>query len=109
MKRAHGIDEVRRKSRRIEPPRDWRRLAPKRLLLARDHAERGQPRERASEFSLRRFGMTPRIQARWRLRQTREKDRLAERQVPRRFSKISARRRFRAEPPVAVAAAVQIF
>src|ERR1700680_4481493 len=100
---------MRREILRIESARDRRRIAQEVSLFACNHAQLRQTRERTFVFSIRLIGMCPRIEARRRLWQSSEKNRFGQRQVARRFTEVRARRRFRSEPAIAVARAVQIF
>ena len=103
------IDKMRREPRRIETMSDWRRFLQKRLLVARDHAQLHQTRERALVLCGGKFRMSPRIETSRRLRQTGEINRFGQSQIACRFSKVRTRGGFGTEPPIAVAAAVQIF
>src|SRR5205823_10145016 len=88
--------------------RDRRRFLQKQLLIARDHAQLHQTRERALVLRCGTFRMSPRIETSRRLRQTGEINRFGQSEIARRFSKVRARGAFGAETPIAIAAAVQI-
>ena len=101
------IDKVRCAPRRIDM-QDARRPCEEQLLIARDHTELNESHERASVFARRVIRMSPRIQSRRRLWQTSQKNRLAQCEIARRFAEVCPRRRFRANPAIAITAAIQI-
>src|SRR5947207_7995123 len=101
------IDKVRCAPRRIDM-QDARRPCEEQLLIARDHTGLNESHERASVFARRVIRMSPRIQSRRRLWQTSQKNRLAQCEVARRFVEVCARGRLRADPAIAVTAAIQI-
>src|SRR5713101_1406820 len=79
--RNYGIDKMLRQMRWIKPARNGRRFRQKSLLFASDHAQLRQTRERALVFSSRKFGMSPRVESSWGLRQTRDENRFGHREV----------------------------
>src|SRR5271166_509337 len=95
-------------ARWIKPLRFRWRLACKRSLPLRYHAQFGEPLQRAGIFPDCQIRVTPRVQSGRSLRQTRQEDRLGERQISRRLAVVSARGCFGSEPAVAIAAAVKI-
>src|SRR5207247_9522267 len=107
--RGYGIDKMGREPRRIEPMSNRRRFLQKQLVIARDHAQLHQTRERALVLRCGKFRMSPRIETSRRLRQTGELNRFSQSEIACRFSEICAGGGFGAETPIAVAAAVQLF
>src|ERR1043166_7934848 len=97
---------MRREMRWIKTTRDRRRSLQKHLLIARDHAQLRQTRDRTLVFLDRLVGMRPWIEPRRRLRQTSEINRFRQIEIARGFSKIAARGGFGAETAIAVTAAI---
>src|SRR5437667_5348106 len=88
---------------------DFRRLCKQRLLVARDNSQIGKPPERSRVFTICFLWMAPRIEARWRLRQTSQENCFAQSEIASRLPEIRASSSLRPESPIPVAAAIQVF
>ena len=80
-----------------------------RLLVARDNSQISKSPERSRVFTICFLWMAPRIEARWRLRQTGQENCFAQSEIASRFAEICASCGLRAESPIPVAAAIQVF
>src|SRR3954471_1192846 len=99
---------MRRKTRRIAAD-DFRRVDKERFLVARDDFQIGKPRERSRVLTICLFRMVPRIEARWRLRQTGQKNCFAQSEIVSRLPEIRAGSGLRAKTSIPIAAAIQVF
>ena len=108
ISRHECVDKVRRAPRRIDSD-NLRRLREQCLLIVSDNAKLSEPDERARVFTICFLRVPPRIQPRRRLRQTGEENCFAQSEIARRFIEICPGCGFRADPAVAIAAAIQIF
>src|SRR5258707_15719546 len=105
----HGcIHKMWRKARGIGA-QNFRRLCNQRLLVARDNSQIGEPPERSRVFTICFLWMAPGIEASWRLWQTGQENCFAQSEIASRFAEIRACSGLRAESPIPVAAAIQVF
>ena len=82
VSRHDCVHKVRCQSRGIDASDFWR-LRKERLLVARDHSQINKPPERSPYFAIRFLGMPPRVETGWRLRQTRQENCFAQREIVR--------------------------
>src|SRR6516162_10629827 len=88
---------------------DFRRFCQQRLLIACDKSQLSKASDRSCVLTIRYLRMPPGIEASWRLWQTGQKNCFAQGEIASRFAKIGASGGLRAESPVPVAAAIQVF
>src|SRR4029450_3874868 len=108
VSRHDCIHEMWRKARGIDAE-GFRRLCKQRLLVARHNSQIGKPPERSRVFTICFLWMAPRIEARWRLRQTGQENCFAQSEIASRFAEIRASSGLRTESPIPEAAAIQVF
>src|ERR1700757_172180 len=102
------IHKMWRKARRIDA-QNFRRLSKQRLLIARDNSQISKAPKRSGVFTICFLRVAPGVEAGWRLRQTGEENRFAQSEIASRLPEIRASGGLRADSPIPVAAAIQVF